>query len=98
MAAHFKPGDCVIYKKQKYSVHPGPNAKSIWPTPNGDSYCYCVEKYYRVIRIREDNKVVVLTRRGRRRKLAVDDPALRRANWWQRLLLRRRFPTAVAVE
>jgi hypothetical protein len=92
MAAFFKPGECVIYRKQKFSTHPGPRATSIWPTPNGDSYSYCVDKYYRVIDVRPDNKVIVVTRRGRQHTLAADDPALRKPRWWQRLFFRRRFP------
>jgi hypothetical protein len=92
MSALFKPGECVIYRKQKFSTHPGPRATSVWPTPNGDYYSYCVEKYYRVIAMQSENQVVVSTRRGRRHTLSADDPALRRARWWERLLLRRRFP------
>jgi hypothetical protein len=93
MTAHFKPGDCVVYRKPKFSAHPGPKARSIWPTPCGDTYSYCVDKYYRVIAVQPDRKVVVLTRRGRQHTLAADDPALRRARWWERLVLRHRFPT-----
>jgi hypothetical protein len=92
MAAPLQPGECVIYRKQKFSTHPGRKATAVWPTPNGDSYSYCIDKYYRVVEVAADNKVVVVTRRGRRHTLAADDPALRRAAWWQRLLLRRRFP------
>jgi hypothetical protein len=93
MEAHFKPGDCVTYRKQKISSHPGPHARGISPAPNGDSYSYCVDKCYRVMSVRPDGMVVVRTRRGRQRTLAADDPALRRARWWERFLLRCRFPT-----
>jgi hypothetical protein len=92
MAAHFKPGDCVIYRKPKFSVHPGPHAEDIHPAPHGDYYSYCVNKFYRVISVLSQHKVVVRTRRGRQRTLADDDPALRRARWWERLLFRHRFP------
>ena len=93
MGSHFKPGDCVIYRKQKFSAHPGPNAKSIWPAANGDHYSYFVDKFYRVVAIDTDDKIVVITKRGKRRTLAVTDIALRRASWWHRLLLRSRFPS-----
>ena len=96
MATHFKPGDCVIYRKQKSSAHPGPNAKSVWPAANGDHYTYFVYKFYRVVALETDDKIVVITRRGRRHTLAASDRALRRASWWHRLLLRRRFPSEVA--
>jgi hypothetical protein len=92
MTPAFKPGDCVIYRKQKFSVHPGPHARDIQPAPNGDSYTYCVPKLYRVIAV-EPTQLVVRTRRGRQRTLAAGDPGLRRAHWWERLLLRGRFPT-----
>ena len=92
MAVHFKPGDCVIYRKQKFSAHPGPNAKAVWPAANGDHYTYFVEKFYRVVALEPDDRIVVLTRRGRQRTLDATDLCLRRARWWHRVLLRRRFP------
>ena len=92
MAAHFKVGDCVIYRKPKVSVHPGHNARDIRPAAHGDHYDYSVDKCYRVIEVLADHKITVLTKRGRRHILAVDDPALRRAYWWERLLMRRCFP------
>ncbi len=97
MSVGFKPGECVIYRKSKFSTHPGLRACCVWATPNGDLYSYYVEKYYRVIAVEPGNKVIVLTRRGRRRTLSADDPTLRRPRWWQRLLFRHRFP-AVAGE
>ena len=92
MAQHIRPGDCVVYRKQKFSAHPGRHARHIFPAPNGDDYTYFVEKFYRVIAVQPDHRVVVLTRRGRQHTLAAEDPALRRASWWERLLLRHRFP------
>jgi hypothetical protein len=92
MTVQFRPGDCVIYRKPKFSAHPGPHANGICPAPHGDYYSYCVDKFYRVIAVGPGNKVVVCTRRGRHHTLAADDPALRRAKWWERLLLRNRFP------
>ena len=81
----------MIYRKQKFSVHPGPHAQDIHPAPHGDSYSYCVSKFYRVIAVRAQ-EVVVRTRRGRQRTLAAADPALRRAHWWERLLFWHLFP------
>ena len=65
MAAHFKPGDCVIYRKQKLTAHPGRHAQDIHPAPNGDTYTYCVPKFYRVVAVQPDHTIVVRTRRGR---------------------------------
>lgn len=92
MKAPFQPGDFVVYCKQKFSRHPGPHAKGIYPAPNGDYYTYIVDKCWRVVAVQPDHKVIVCTRRGKRHTLAVDDPALRRASWLERFLLRHRFP------
>ena len=79
MAMRFRPGDCVIYRKLKRTVHPGPRAEDIDPAPNGDTYSYCVPKFYRVVDVEAGRSVVVRTKKGRQHTLAVDDPALRRA-------------------
>jgi hypothetical protein len=92
MAVYFRPGDCVIYYKPKVSGHPGPHAQDIHPAPNGDTYTYCVPKFYRVIAVESDHTIIVRTRRGRQHTLATDDVALRPAHWWERLLLASRFP------
>jgi hypothetical protein len=76
MAAHFRPGDCVIYRKPKLSTHPGPHAQDIQPARHGDTYTYCVPKFYRVVAVQPDHTIVVRTRRGRQRTLAVPDAAL----------------------
>lgn len=92
MTVHFRPGDCVIYRRQKLSTHPGPHAQDVYPAPNGDTYTYCVRKFYRVMAVHPDNTIIVCTRRGRLRTLPADHPALRRARWWERLLFAGRFP------
>lgn len=92
MKAPFKPGDFVVYRKQKFSAHPGPHARDIHPAPHGDFYTYAVEKHWRVVAVRPDRTVVVRTRRGKQHTLPEGDPALRRAHWWERLLLGPRFP------
>jgi hypothetical protein len=88
----FKPGDWVVYRKQKFSVHPGQNARGIHPAPHGDGYNYEVEKFWTVVAAQPDEKIVVRTRRGKQLTLSVHDPALRPARWWERLLFRQRFP------
>jgi hypothetical protein len=98
MAANFKVGDCVVYRKPKVSVHPGQHARDIRPAAHGDHYDYAVDKFYRVIAVLADHKITVLTKRGRRHTLAASDPALRRAYWWERLLWRRSFPPFPAAQ
>ena|SRR6516165_5509422 len=92
VARQIRPGDCVIYHKQKLSSHPGPHAQDIRPAPNGDTYSYSVLKFYRVVAVQPDQTIVVCTRRGRRRTLAIADAAMRLAHWWERLLFASRFP------
>jgi hypothetical protein len=93
MTAQFKPGDFVVYRKQKFSSHPGPHARDIHPAPHGDYYTYAIKKLWRVVAVQPDHTVVVRTRRGKQHTLPDSDPALRRAHWWERLLLRSRFPS-----
>jgi hypothetical protein len=82
-----------VYRKQKSSLHPGPNATDVFPAPHGDTYSYSVEKFWRVVAVLPDNKLVVRTRRGKQHTITADDTALRRAHWWERLLFRHRFPS-----
>ena len=92
MPAGFQRGDAVVYRKQKSSARPGPNARDIQPALHGDSYSYSVDKFWRVIRILDNNTLVVLTRKGKQHTIVVSDPNLRQAHWWERLLFWHRFP------
>jgi hypothetical protein len=92
MLSRFEPGDVVVYRKHKSSLQPGPHARQIQPAVHGDSYSYLVDKFWRVDAVLPDDMLVVRTRRGKQHTLAAADPLLRRANWWERLLFRRRFP------
>ena len=44
MKGHFEPGDFVIYRKRKYSVHPGPHARDIFPAPAGKMQSVSAER------------------------------------------------------
>jgi hypothetical protein len=92
MSAQFRPGDVVVYRKQKFSVHPGPHARDVQPAPNGDSYSYAVEKFWRVVAVQPDDTLVVRTRRGKQHTIAAGDPNVRAAHWWEQLLFWHRFP------
>jgi hypothetical protein len=92
MSARIRPGDVVVYRKQKNSLRPGPHARDIEPAPYGDSYTYCVDKFWRVVAVQSDGTIIVRTRKGKQHTLAADDPNLRPAHWWERLFLRHRFP------
>jgi hypothetical protein len=92
MIARFRPGDVVVYRKQKSSSHPGPHAQDIQPALHGDSYSYMVEKFWRVVAVQSDNTLVVRTRKGKQHTIAADHPNLRRIHWWERLLFGHRVP------
>ena len=88
----FKTGSPVIYCKTKYSRHPGPRAKEVSPSRYGDSYSYCVEKLWLVLKYKSPDKILVKTRRGKQLELDANDPNLRPANLIDRLRYRGRFP------
>ncbi len=70
----------------------------VQPALHGDLYSYSVDKFWRVIGVRHDNTLVVLTRKGKQHTIAATDPNLRRAHWWERLLFGHRFPPRKNVE
>lgn len=90
-------GDWVIYRKTKFSTHPGPRAQDVTPAPNGDEYSYCVDKFWVVIDARQDGTLLLRTRRGKEHVVRPDDPNLRKANWWERWRHRERFAWADEV-
>jgi hypothetical protein len=93
MPRNFQSGDRIIYCKPKHSPCPGPRAKDIRPSPRGDDYDYNVDKYWIVVEVRPNGRLLAQTRRGKRHLIQADDPSLRRATWWERLLRGDRFPT-----
>jgi len=97
MSSQFQPGDPVVYRKHKHSLHPGRRARDVSPAPYGDEYSYVVDKFWRVVAVLPDNMLIVRSRRGKEHTIAATDPALRRARWWERLFLRRRFPASLAT-
>jgi hypothetical protein len=59
---------------------------------NRTTASYEVDKFWRIIAVEADRKIVVCTRRGKQLELIAEDPALRRLSWWERLLYWRRLP------
>ncbi|HWL09153.1 MAG TPA: hypothetical protein VNQ76_12170 [Planctomicrobium sp.] len=93
MACTFTPGDPVIYRITKHSDCPGPRAKAVSPSPNGDDYKYQVDKFWVVDKILDNGQLLIRTRRGKTRVINSDDLNLRTPRWWEYLLYRRQFPT-----
>lgn len=88
----YKSGDCVVYLASKHSRHPGPRAERLAPERNGEGYSYDVKKYWRVLDVRPDGHVTVVTRRGKQRVVPMSDPRLRPARWWEGIFFASRFP------
>lgn len=88
----FQSGDLVVYTMSKQSPQPGPRARSVHPAEFGDDYSYVVDKFWMVASVLDNDRVVLVTRRGKRRIARASDPLLKKANWWQRLRFRNRFP------
>ena len=84
-------GDWVFYRKWKTSESPGPRAKEVYAAPKGEQYYYCVDKFWIVAGLMDDDKVWLQTRKGKSHVVSLDDPHLSKANWWQRLVYRNRF-------
>ena len=86
-----KTGEFVIFSKPKMSTHPSPRAKEIYPAQHGDTYSYIIEKFWKVVRILDDNTIEIETRRGKRRRLNKDTPLLRKPGLLERFVFRNRF-------
>jgi hypothetical protein len=84
-------GDWVIYRKTKFSTHPGPRAQNVLPAEHGDEYAYTVDKFWVVADVRQGGTLLLKTRRGKSHVVSQSDPNLHRANWWQKWRHRRRF-------
>ena len=82
----FKTGDLVIYRQRKFGRQPGPSARDVTPSPNGDDNSYTVEQFCLVSDIDEDGTVVVRSESGTCQTLNQDDPLLRRATLLERFL------------
>lgn len=91
-----EPGDFVIYRKTKHSTHPGRRAANIQPARHGETYSYTVDKYWTVLAVQPDGRLLVGTRRGKRLHVSANDPMLHRATWLERILYRSRFPVPIA--
>ena len=94
----YRPGDRVVYTATKHSSHPGPRAEAVAPEPNGEGYSYHVKKYWRVLDVRSDGTLIVVTRRGKQRSIPTSDAHLRPARWWETFFLGGRFPQSEAIQ
>ena len=89
-------GDFVVYRKTKYSEHPGTRAKQVRPSAGGEDYTYLIDKFWIVTEIRDDGKLLLETRRGKQHVVDVDDANLRLTTIWDRMWNRSRLPRPIA--
>ncbi len=94
---HLHTGDCIIYRKQKVSVHPGPRAYDIHPAEQGDSYSYAVDKFWVVESVLPDGRILARTRTKKQLFIDLADPNLRKAGLVARLRHGKRFPVREAA-
>ena len=81
----FRRGDFVVYRKMKHKTHPGRRARGVRPQANGDDYSYYVEKFWVVIDVLADGRLVLQTPRARRHVVVASDPNLRHARWLEKI-------------
>jgi len=88
-----EPGDFLIYRKSKASPRPGPRARNVRASENGDDYYYEVDKFWTVADVLEDGRLMVVTRTGKQVCLRPKDDRLRKAGLLDRMRYRSRFPS-----
>lgn len=93
MQSRYHVGDKVIYTREKYTTSPGPRAKNVVASTNGEAYHYEVDKYWVVSEVRSSDQLILQTRRGKKHTVSIDDPRLRKASLLERLFRGRFFPT-----
>jgi len=88
----FKKGDLVVYRKAKYTTHPGKRARSVDAASRGEFYHYVVDKFWKVTDVRDDGELVAVTRGGKQHVIPADDLNLRHANLLDLIRHWRKFP------
>jgi hypothetical protein len=87
----FNRGDWVVFRRMKHTTRPGRRARDVYATQNGDTYDYFIDKFWVVIEVLADGRLMLQTRRGKTHAVDANDFNLRHANWWDRLRYRSRF-------
>lgn len=98
MNKSFEVGDRVVFTRDKHTTKPGPRAKNVVATPHGEMYEYQVDKYWLVVGVQADGKLLFKTRRGKLHSFLATDPRLRKASLWERLFKSKLFPAANVQE
>jgi hypothetical protein len=88
---HFKIGDVVVYRRLKFTTHPGRWAHDVSASANGDDYSYFVDKFWVVADLLTDHNLLLKTRRGKTHIVGEHDLNLRHTSLWDRIRYRQRF-------
>ena len=94
----FHYGDWVVFRRTKFTTHPGPRAQAVEATENGDYYSYFIDKFWIVDEVLPDESVKLRTRRGKTHIVGMGDLSLRHATFWERLRYRARFAQLQSAE
>lgn len=87
----FKQGDWVVFRRSKYTTHPGRRAQEVQAAERGEYYSYFVDKFWVVADVLPDGTLLLKTRRGKKHLIDANDPQLRHASLWERIRYRTRF-------
>jgi len=91
----FRKNQLVVYHKQKHGIRPGPRARDLRPTPQGNTYDYFVDKFWIMTGCTADGHLLLRTPGGKLHAVDPRDPCVRRPTvreWlWLRLRARRRL-------
>src|SRR5262245_54449796 len=70
--------DLVVFEKQKHGAHPSVRAHDVRPAPLGEDYDYVIDKYWIVVRVTDDGRLLLRTPGGKLHEIRANDPNLRR--------------------
>ena len=87
MIQSFRVHELVVFEKQKHGAHPSLRAHDVRPAPSGDDYDYVVDKYWVVVRVLDDGRLLLRTPGGKLHEIATVDPDLRRLSLRERVWL-----------
>ena len=86
-----RKGDWVVYRRLKYTTHPGQRAHDVDASPNGDDYSYLVDRFWVVVDVLAEDNLLLRTRRGKTHVVSANDSNLRRMSLLKRIWYRGRF-------
>lgn len=93
-----KVGDPVVYRVSKHSENSGRRARNVGAAPRGEYDTCEADRFWTVVGIRDDGRVILRTRRGEEHTVDLNDQRLRHATVWERLFFHNRFPPMPTID